>query len=239
MTLSNFSETLETDSNSDFECKFCQRKFRRETTLATHVCEQKHRYQTRNNLDVQLGLQSYLRFYQYNHSNNKTRTWDDFATSPYYRAFVKFGTYCYNTQVFAPLQYLDWLLKKNHKIDHWCKDSVYGEFLIQHLHTEAVEDALSRAVKWSMTWAEKNNADAKDCVRYGNSNVICHTITTGKISAWVLYNCESGRKFFNNITAEQLKIIYDYVNPDVWNKKFLKDPDNTKYCQDILTQAGW
>lgn len=80
MTLSNILKTQET-SSQEFVCRFCQRVFRRETTLATHVCEQKHRHQTRNNLDVQLGLQAYLKFYQHNHLANKERGWEDFVTS--------------------------------------------------------------------------------------------------------------------------------------------------------------
>jgi hypothetical protein len=238
MTLSNTLKTQET-SITEFVCRFCQRAFRRETTLATHVCEQKHRHQTRHNLDVQLGLQAYLKFYQYNHLANKERGWDDFVTSPYYRAFVKFGHYCYNTQVIAPLQYLDWLLKNNKKIDNWCRDSVYSEFLLQHLKLEAVEDALTRAVKWSISWADTHNANARDCLRYGNTNAICHAITTGKISAWAIYHSDSGRQFLNKISREQLKLIYDYIDPDYWNTKFGRDPDNVVYCRDILTKAGW
>jgi len=76
-------------------------------------------------------------------------------------------------------------------------------------------------------------------LRYGNINVICHAITTGKISAWIIYNCHSGREFLGKISSDQLGMIYDYINPEYWQNKFVKDSDNTRYCQDILKQAGW
>lgn len=239
MTLNNISMTKVTSTESTYQCRYCQRMFRRETSLASHLCEQKKRYQNRHNLDVQLALQAYLKFYQYSQPSNKVRDWDDFATSPYYRAFVKFGNYCYNTSVIAPLQYLEWLLKKNKKIDHWCRDSIYSEFLLQYLQIESVEDALTRAIKWSMTWQDHNQAPARDCLRYGNVNVICHAIATGKLSAWTIYNCQSGRDFLGKISSEQIAMIYDYINPEFWQNKFSKDPNNTQYCWEILSQAGW
>jgi hypothetical protein len=230
-----------TDNLTDcsYQCRFCQKTFRRETSLLSHVCEQKKRHQSRNEVGVQWGLQSYLKFYQYSQSGSRNRSWDDFVTSPYYRAFVKFGNYCHTTPVVAVMQYLEWLLKKNKKLDHWCKDSVYNEFLLQHLKNEAVEDALTRAIKWSMTWEEQNNAPARDCIRFGSANVICHAIVSGKISAWAIYNSASGRDFLNQLTGEQLKIVYDYIDPEFWQAKFVKYPEDTAYCQQLLNKAGW
>lgn len=239
MTLDNISRTVTTSSDQNYQCRFCQRHFRRETSLTSHVCEQKKRFQSRTDLGVQLAMQAYLRFYQYTQPSGRVRDWDDFATSPYYRAFVKFGNYCHNTPVIAPMQYLDWLLKKNKKIDHWDRDSVYGEFLIPYLLIETVEDALCRSIKWSQTWGEQNQAAEKDCLRYGNVNAICHAVMSGKLSAWAIYNCASGRQFLNKLSSEQLSMIYDYVNPEIWQRKFLESAADTDYCQEILQQAGW
>ena len=46
-----------------YKCKYCEREFRKESTLAVHLCEQKRRYQEEKEVGVQIGLQSYLRFY--------------------------------------------------------------------------------------------------------------------------------------------------------------------------------
>jgi hypothetical protein len=232
---------MSTDNQTDcqYQCRFCNKNFRRETSLLSHICEQKKRFQSRNDIAVQWGLQSYLKFYQYSQPGNRVRTWDDFVTSPYYRAFVKFGNYCYTTPVIAPIQYLEWLLKKNKKLDHWCKDSNYNEFLLQHLKTEAVEDALTRAIKWSISWEEQNNAPARDCIRYSSTNVVCHAIVSGRVSAWAIYNSSSGRDFLNRLSGEQLKMVYDYIDPEFWQNKFAKYPEDTDYCRQLLNKAGW
>jgi phosphoribosyl 1,2-cyclic phosphodiesterase len=81
---------------------------------------------------------------------SKTKSFDDFADSPYYRAFVKFGRYSTDTRVINPPRMIDWLLKNNKRIDNWCSDSVYTEYLLHYLQHEVVDDALTRAVEFSV-----------------------------------------------------------------------------------------
>ena len=76
-------------------------------------------------------------------------------------------------------------------------------------------------------------------MRYGNHNTIIHAITSGKVSPWVIYNSESGQKFLEDITAEQRAMIWAYIDPDVWTKKFREDPANRIEAQELLKQAGW
>lgn len=236
--LINMSEILAKTLDEDHCCRHCNKKFVKETSLAKHLCEPKRRFQSRQNKDVQIGLQAYLRFYQY--TQGKTdRTWDDFAISPYYSAFVKFGIYCVTTPVFAPLQFLDWLLAGNKRIDHWPRDSLYNVFLLDLLKTEPVEDALSRAVKWSLDWSEDAQGAAKDCIRYSSQNLICHKISTGILSGWVIYNSDSGQKFLSSLNRDQLTVIYDYVDPDFWHLKFEKFFEDAAYAKEILKTAGW
>jgi hypothetical protein len=77
------------------------------------------------------------------------------------------------------------------------------------------------------------------CLRYGSANANCYAITTGRISAWVIYNSESGQKFLNDLNAEQVAMIWPYIDSDVWQKKFADYPEDQAYAKEILTQAGW
>ena len=143
-----------------FECEFCHRKFQRERTVAVHMCEPKRRRLSRGERGVELGFQAYIRFYEITQGSAQTKTFDDFCESPYYRAFVKWGHYCVNARVINPTQFLEWLLRNNRKIDHWASDRVYDEFLLYYLQNENMDDAVSRAIKWSIDWGEQNSAPA-------------------------------------------------------------------------------
>ena len=222
-----------------FECEFCHKTFARESTVAVHMCEPKRRRLEQSERGVQLGFQAYLQFYKLMNKSSKQRTFDDFADSPYYKAFVKFGRYCVDTRVINPSRMIDWLLKNQKKIDQWCSDRIYTEYLIDYLQTESVADALARSVEYSIDWAEKNQARPQDCLRYSSANGTCYAITTGRISPWVIYNSESGQQFLDSLSSEQVMMIWPYINSDVWQKKFHSDSEDLEYARDILNKAGW
>ena len=131
------------------------------------------------------------------------------------------------------------VLKQNKKIDYWCKDSIYTEYLLDYLKVENVNDALARAVEFGMEWAEKSGHPAHDCLRYGNSNAMSYAVTTGRISAWVLYNSESGLKFLSELDATQVAMVWPYIDSEVWAKKFADYMADQEYARDILKKAGW
>ena len=222
-----------------YECRYCKKSFVKETSLAVHMCEPKRRYQEQDERGVQLGLYSYLRFYELTQGSAKLKTFDDFAQSPYYRAFVKFGRYCVAVHAVNPNRFVEWLLKHNKKIDHWCHDTVYTEYLIEYLRVENVNDALARAMEYGISWSEKNNHPAEDCLRFGNTNAAVYAVTAGRISPWILYNCESGQKFLSELDATQIAMVWPYIDSEVWMKKFADYVADQEYVKDMLQKAGW
>lgn len=220
-------------------CRYCEKTFRRPESLAVHVCEPKRRYQEQQEVGVQLGLQCYLKFYESTQGSAKLKTFDDFARSPYYRAFVKFGRYCVDIKAINVARFIDWLLKHNKKIDHWCRDSIYGEYITDYVRSESTADALARAIEEAMTWAEETGNPDRDYLRYGNTNRVCYAITTGKISPWVLYNCGSGMTLLENLSQEQIAMIWPMIDSDFWQRKFRDYRADAEYAREILTKAGW
>ena len=222
-----------------YKCKFCNKEFKRESTLAAHLCEPKRRHNQQNEKGVQIGLNAYLRFYEMTQGSAKFKTYDDFAKSPYYMAFVKFGRQCVMINAINVKAYIEWLLKNNKKLDHWAKDSMYDDYLKEYLKTEALSDALQRAIKYSIQWGEEKNCEPQDIFRYGNSNSVCYAITTGKLSPWVVYNSKSGQEFLDSLNEEQIKMIFNWIDPIFWEKKFKDYPADQAYAEEILEQAGW
>jgi len=227
------------DTPTDFTCRYCQKSFRQESTLAVHVCEPKRRYQERDEVGVQIGLQSYLRFYEITQGSARLKTFDDFAKSPYYRAFVKYGRYCVSIRAINITRFTEWLLKNNKKIDHWCRDSLYTEYLVEYIRHEALSDALSRTLEQGIAWAEETGNPDRDYLRYGNSNAICYAITTGRVSPWVLYNCDSGQEFLSNLNPEQLAMIWPMIDADFWQRRMRDYAADTEYAKEMLAKAGW
>ena len=222
-----------------YTCQYCKKDFAREASLAVHSCEPRRRRQERDEVGVRLGFQAYLKFYELTQGSARLKTHDDFCESPYYRAFVKFGRYCVAVRAVNPARFTEWLLKHNKKIDRWCTDTVYTEYLVDYLQVENVNDALARAMEFSITWSEETGTPAEDCLRYGNTNAMVYAVTAGRISPWVVYNCESGQKFLNELDTTQIAMIWPYIDSEVWMKKFSDYVADQEYVREMLLKAGW
>ena len=163
-------------SSQTFECRYCEKGFRKESTLSAHLCENKRRWQQEKEAGVQMGLRAYLRFYEVTQGSAKLKFYEHFVKSPYYNAFVKFGRYCQSIRCINFVNFLEWLLKNNKKIDYWCKDSLYEEWLLEYLKKEATQDALERALKEMQDYADTHlelKNGFTDYFRYGNTNLFC------------------------------------------------------------------
>jgi hypothetical protein len=232
---------MTSESSPTYKCRYCEKTFRKESSLAVHLCEPKRRWQQEKEVAVQLGLKAYLRFYEITQGSAKLKSYEDFVRSPYYNAFVKWGRHMVAIRGVNPTAFLEWLLKNNKKIDHWCKDGFYVEYLHEHLRREAVQDALERALKEMQAYAD-DHLELKngfvDYFRYGNSNRVCHHIATGRISAWIVYNCASGVEFLDDLTEEQVAILLPWIDPDHWQRKFVDYVADTEWVKDILGKAG-
>ena len=224
-----------------YKCKYCEKDFRKESSLAVHLCEPKRRWQQEKEVGVQLGLKAYLRFYEVTQGSAKLKSYADFVSSPYYNAFVKHGRYCQSIRCINCANFLDWLLRNNKKIDNWCSDKLYEEWMHDYLRKEAVQDALERALKEMQDYAD-DHPDLKngfsDYFRYGNSNRVVHHITTGRISPWIVYNCASGVDFLGNLSEDQVAMVMPWINPDHWQRKFTDYLADTEWVKDILQKAG-
>lgn len=223
-----------------YKCKYCDKEFRKESSLAVHLCEQKRRWQEEKETGVQFGLQAYLRFYEMTQGSAKMKSYADFVASPYYKAFVKFGRHMVNIRAVNPRMFIDYVIKENKKLDHWTHEKVYLEYLKGYMRREAVQDALERALKEMQAYADEHKEFAngfRDYFRYGNPNRICHHIANGRVSPWIVFNCESGVEFLERLSEEQIGIVLPWIDPDYWQRRFQDYVADTEWVKMVLTEA--
>ena len=222
-------------------CKYCDKSYRKESTLAAHLCESKRRVQQESETGVQFGLRAYKRFYEMTQGSARNKDYADFSKSPYYNAFVKFGRYCVDIRAINFMNFCEWLLQNNKKIDHWIKDKLYQEWMLPYLKREQAQDALERGVKEMLGYCEEHpelKNGVADYFRYANSNRICHHISTGRVSAWLVFNCDSGVDFLDTLNEEQLQIIYPYIDPEYWQRRFIDFVADTEWVKQALKDIG-
>lgn len=223
---------------SSYKCEYCNKSFVKEKTLVVHVCEKKRRHLSRNDKNVQVGLLTYQKFYDIAQKGTTQKTFDDFVESPYYTAFVKFGSFVVNTSPIYPERFIEYVLKSGVKLDHWCRDELYDSFLLDTIKKEPADGAIQRTIKTMMDWADKNNSDWTHYFSYVNLNRATHDIKEGLISPWLLLNTRSGKKLLYRLNDEQLEIIGHIIDPSYWSKKFKNYPADLDLVKDIIKEGN-
>jgi hypothetical protein len=228
-------ETKETN----LACEFCNRKFARERTIVSHLCETKDRWLNKDRQSNRIAFQTFANFYDKHSATKQSKTYKEFIKSPYYMAFIKYANYCINVNCINILRYTDWLLKTNIKIDNWCSDKNYSEFIIYHLKNEDPYDAVKRSIEYFMDMSIEEHIQHNDCLRYVGVNKICYAIAAGKISPWVLYCSDSGVSFLDKLNTDHSNLIVSYIIPEQWAIKFNRDPELVKGIKRLLKDAGY
>lgn len=221
-----------------FNCVHCGRKFHKETTLVSHMCEKKRRALQKDEKRVQAGYLAFNRFWQLTQNANKTKTYEEFTKSSYYNAFVKFGSFVNNVKPLYPEKFIDYVIKSGVKLDKWCRDDLYEKYLYEMLKVEPVESAVQRSIATMMEWADEHNSEFSHYFKYVNSNRAVRDILNGKISLWVILNTVSGKQMIQAMNDEQLNLIAPAFDLPFWVKKFKEVPADVALVKEICKGAG-
>jgi len=221
-----------------FNCVHCNKAFMKEKTLYAHMCENKRRAMQKDEKRVQAGMMAFNRFFRLTQGAKKDKTYDDFIKSPYYNAFVKFGSFINNVMPIYPDKFMDYVIKSGVKLDQWCRDELYETYLYEMIKTEPVESAVQRSLQTMMEWGDVSQAQFNHYFNYVNLNRAVHDIRNGNISPWLLLNCASGKKMLNNFSNEQLDLIAPAFDLPFWLKKFKQVPADIILVKEICDEAG-
>lgn len=222
----------------DITCKYCKKTFKKESTLAVHMCEKKLRYTQESEPGVRLGLMTYKKFYEHTQGSSKTKDYTHFVESPYYNAFVKFGRYMVDIKCINPTSFADFIIRSNNKLDYWCKDSLYDEWLYIYLRRERSDDTLERAFNTMQKWADNHPpAPFNHYFIHCNKNIIFLDIASGRISPWIIFNSDTGVEFLSKLNDTDIAFIYKWIEPDYWQKHFSDSVVDTELMKSMLKEA--
>lgn len=221
----------------NYKCEYCGKLFAKEKTLYVHVCEQKRRHMGKSEKHVQAGLLTFQKFYELTQKSKSPKTFDEFASSPYYTAFVKFGSFLVNTAPIHPEMFIDYVIKSGVKLDHWCRDELYEQYLSELIKKEPADGAIQRTIKTMMDWGDANKAAWEHYFQYVNLNRATHDIKEGLISPWILLNSKSGKDLLTRMNDEQLAIVGPIIDPQFWLRRFKALPADVELVKDVIREA--
>ena len=223
--------------NQPFVCQHCNKGFMQEKTLFVHVCEQKRRYLARTEKHVILGYDTFNRFYKMSQNFKGDKTYEEFARSPYYNAFVKFGSFVSNVNPLYPDKFINYVVTSGVKLDHWCRDELYDDYVVHLIKSEPVEVALERSISHMLSWANDNDAQFNHYFLYVSLSRACYDIRDGKISPLLVLNCTSGKEMLKKFNDEQLMAVNVVMDVPFWINKFKRSPNDVALVKDVVKES--
>lgn len=227
-------------SNSKpYVCEYCGTGYTKESTLAVHLCEKKRRALQKDEKRVRYGFYAFQRFYRLSAGAKTDKTYEEFCVSPYYNAFVKFGSFISNVRPLYPEKYIDYVVTSGVKLDHWCRDEMYEKYAVDLILREDVTTALERSVMTMMEWAEEHEpAPWNHYFQHVSLNRAVWHIKDGKISPWLILNCKTGKEMLSKFNDEQLGLVYHVINPEHWALRFKRSPKDVDLVKEISKESN-
>lgn len=227
-----------TSSESKPQCKWCDKAFSSERTLASHMCVKKRRWADRDMTHIRLAFRVFQMFYDMNTATAKPKTMEDFIRSSYYEGFAKFGRSCIRNEYLQPEAFAEWLIRNAVKLTDWCKDATYDKFLLEYVKKETGLRALERSIIYLDRWSEESGIAWQDYFREVSTPRAVYDIRSCKISPWLIYLSDSGADLLTRMSDEQVKMIDDIINANFWMSVFQKNSEEVDAVQSACKAAG-
>ena len=228
MLISKDSQTKK--SIESFECKYCHKSFKRERTLTVHMCQQKHRYNTKDELPSRLAYETFTIFYKTCMSG---RTVQDrppalatFINSPEYNGFYTFGKYLAELKLPVNQQedFIKFVIQQGVKIKDWSKSFVLEEFIKLYSLKEDPKRAVESVILLAEEWGNENNGHWTEFFDKVSASMATHFIITGRISPWIIYGTNAGQRMVDRLNERELELVVNHINVNTWKHKLKKYP---------------
>jgi hypothetical protein len=218
-----------------FTCEFCNKTFKRESSIFKHMCKKKERYVNKNSKESQAGYLTYLYWYSRSYGKKvSAKTFDDFIENSSYDSFSNFGKYIIDSKIKEWEKYIDWLIKTKTPIQRWAKDSTYYEFYKEIIRTESVSRALERYILFLQDWEDTHNIKWNMFWNTENPFAIVNYIKEGKISPWILFSSNDATDFVDRLPDELILEIDKHIDLSYWNKKISKRKEDLEWAKNLL-----
>lgn len=227
---------LKNSSSQGFECGFCGKVLKYETSLIKHVCRLKRRYVNRDKKANRFAYVAYTTFYT--NQKKKPPPIENFEKSKVYDAFLRFGQYILDINAVSPDDYIHYVVNSGVGIDKWCSDNLYHKYINTLARLESWDRAIERNLLVMQSWAMQNNRSLVNFFREIEPNQALHYIKSGRISPWSLFLCESGQGLLQRFNQEQTNIMNTAINLKFWERKFSTHLNDINKAKKFLEKEG-
>ena len=229
-------KTQKKSSKTELTCPYCEATFKKEANFAKHICKQKRRFFEKDTKPARFAFHAFKEFHNVHY--RRETTYEKFMKSNLYDAFMRFGKYILDIDAIDPMAYIDYMIRSTVPIDRWCRDSEYEKYVFNLTMKECPMRGTERTLLLMQEWANSKQSEMVNFFRDISAPLAVRWIISGRISPWVLLNCESGQELLGRLTDEQTLLIKNALNIKLWKGKFTRHRKEVSDIQAVLAESG-
>jgi hypothetical protein len=123
-------------------------------------------------------------------------------------------------------------------INKWIVDSTYDKWLVDFLRYEDSLHSTERTLFTIDTYTKDKNILFEDFFELVNTNIATEMIKSGKITPWVIYLSQTGKKLLLRLDEEQIGILEEYLDVSFWEKRFELNKHIVPVIKDMMKELN-
>ncbi len=221
-----------------FKCRYCQKDFARETTLASHMCEPKRRVLAQNDKQNRIAYQSWLLFRRLSIANIKNdKSYEEFAANRYYTGFMKLAKHIIDLGIEDPEGFVRYVVMNSVPMHKWQAAIVYESYVKDRTKKETVERAIERSVLNMKDWAERTGQNWEEYFLKVSTPEAVQDIRMGRISPWCTFATDQGSRLIDRLEPGQIQQLVEYIEPQSWRAKVKRHQQDATWVQHVFNEA--
>lgn len=217
------------------KCEFCNKTFKRESTIISHRCVRKQRWVERDEKYMIMALELWVIFNNVTCSlTNRKLDFKTFIYTKECNAFVALAQHLIALRPISNRDFAVYLFRNNVPAKDWVKDSVYRQFVQTFVRKEQPMKGLERSLKTIYSWAEENEMAKTEFYKNVGPGTFVSMISNGRFSPWMFFLSSHIEDVICRLSQEQMRLINPYINPKLWAVNINKYQSEVKAIRTVI-----
>lgn len=217
-----------------YECRFCSKLFKRETSFLKHNCKERQRHFEASTIEAQTAFNIFKRWMFLKHKRDVS--YDTFKLSRMYKGFLKFANYYRLINGLTNLdEFLLLMISRDILPSFWMCDRVLS-YYIDHIDKSSPVTKIDKTIQTILKICNVYECDTSEFFNNIEFEDMLTFIKLHKLSPWLLLNSNRFMMWVENLTEEQQYIMDNIIDSNKWLALFKEDPKSVKFAKQCVQE---
>lgn len=220
-----------------YECEYCLKKFKRESSLQKHSCK----LMIRNKImRTSLGISAYTSYTDWMRMRGfKIQDKSSFMESKFFVSFVKFTKFANSVALPGKEKYVKSMVDKDILPNNWCHSEIYKNYLDNFDKLFTPEEQAKITVETFIQLSKLFECDISEVLNRLAPSQLAKLIAAKKMSPWILLFAQSFHEYLQTqVSVDQRVLIETYIDTKVWAEHLKNNPGKAKKMQRYTKEMG-